>query len=342
MKLTEISRSASALANQIKAGIPVDQAIGRLAILQPRHAEFWQAARHAVQAGGRTSDILKGHWPEAFVSALRAGERAGRLADVLGEINRSIKIEIAVVGMMRKLLYPLGLVVAGMTIFFGFMAFVLPAIGKSIPEKDRGAMFKFADALEYLTIHYWWAMLGALVGGGYLLYSWLSTTQGQQALLDFVVSMPFLSNATRDLYFGLWANQMALMAGAGIRTTIALENTAASLPSLFASGILKARDDIAIHHRKMTEAFDPEKQPPDDPRHLLPFYIINAFIIAEQTGDIEQELLRAAPAMIEDGMAYMETAISYANLGATMLAATFIVSPLGLYYMQVFSVISAM
>lgn len=342
MNRNDISTAASALANQLKAGIPVDQAIGRLAILQPKHAEFWHSARHAVQAGGRTSDILKDDWPESFVAALRAGERAGRLGGVLAEIDRSIKTEIAVVNMMRKLIYPLGLVGAGAVIFFGFMAFVLPAIGKSIPEKDRGGMFKLAAVLEHLTLNYWWVMLAVLVGGGYLLFSWLSSPQGKRAILDFVVRIPFLTNATRDLYFGLWANQMALMAGAGIGTTLALETTSASLPGIFSSAILKVKDDIAIHHRKMADAFDPEKQAPDDPRQFLPFYITNAFIIAEQTGDIEQELLRAAPAMLDDGMRYMEKAISYANLGATLLAAIFIVAPLGVYYMQVFKVISSL
>ena len=337
MSRAEISVAASAMANQLRAGIPINKAFGQIGRLQPKHQAFWAQARTSLERGARTSDVLADVWPDSLVTALKAGEQAGKLNEVFAEIERTIEIENTVLSMVRKLAYPLGLTFTGFLVFCGFMAFVLPGIGKAVPQKDKGMIFHLAELFEMVLKNYWWAVMLVFAGVAYAIYSWLSTPSGRRELLDAVVRVPLLHDAMRDLYFGLWANQMALMSNAGISTVAALEITSSTLPKHFQDGVLALKFDISLNNRNMADAVDPDKQEPDDPRLDFPFYITNAFMVAEQTGEVDRELLRVAPSLLSDGMKRMGKIISLANMGATVLAAFFITAPLGAYYTQVFT-----
>jgi hypothetical protein len=90
----------------------------------------------------------------------------------------------------------------------------------------------------------------------------------------------------------------------------------------------------------MADAADPAKQPPGDARAIWwPFYIANAFIVAEQTGGVDKELLRVAPSLIKDGVKTLNKVIAVANAVALALSAFLIVSPLAAYYVEIFAAI---
>src|SRR5665811_159172 len=91
---------------------------------------------------------------------------------------------------------------------------------------------------------------------------------------------------------------------------------------------------------RLSDSADLAKLAIDDPRtKWWPFYISNAFVVAEQTGTIDKELLRVAPALIKEGVRTLNRVVAFANVVALAVSALLIVSPLAAYYTEIFAAI---
>lgn len=340
MNMSEIGASAAGLGNQMQAGIPLDQALRRLAQMQPAYAEFWSRAVLSVQSGRLLSESLPEIWPETLIGVVKAGEQSGKLENVFGRIEETIELQQKLRGAMMQLAYPLGMGLAGLSVFIGFMVFVLPGLGKSLGSHSKSFVFELSNWMSIFAHENWVMVLGAIGAGVAMLVAWLRTQEARAAVLDFFLGIPVVKDALRDLYFGLWANYMAMVVSAGITTTEALKMTAVVLPSGMNESVIAFERDLTVSHRAMSDAVDPEKLPADDLRVVWwPFYISNAFIVAEQTGAIDKELLRVAPSLIKDGMKKLDSVIAVANVVALAVSAFLIVSPLAAYYVEIFAAV---
>ncbi len=340
MNLKEIGASAAALGNQMQAGIPLDQALRRLAQMQPAYAEYWSRAVLSVQAGRLLSETLSEIWPETLNGVVKAGEQSGKLDGVFSRIEETIELQQKLRGATMQLAYPFGMGLAGLAVFIGFMVFVLPGLNKSLGTNSKSFVFDLSSWMSTFAHENWTMILGGIIAGVALIVAWLRTQEARAAVLDMFLGVPVIKDAFRDLYFGLWANYMAMVVAAGITTTEALKMTAVVLPSVMNDSVLAFERDLTVSHRSMSDAVDPEKLPANDLRVVWwPFYISNAFIIAEQTGAIDRELLRVAPSLIKDGMAKLGSVISVANVVALAVSAFLIVSPLAAYYVEIFSAV---
>ena len=340
MNLKEIADSAAALGTQIKAGIPIDQALRRLAQMQPSYADFWIQASMAAQSGRLLSDLLADVWPNALVSAVRAGERAGKLDEVFGRIEETIELQLGLRSALAKLAYPIGMGVAGLVVFLGFMIFVLPSLAKSLDTKSKSLVFELSQWISNFANENWVTVVASCAVGIVALVSWLRTEKAKSLIIEILLSIPLIKDALRDMYFGLWANYMAIMFAAGIPTREGLKITSEILPVTLQESVLVFEWDLSVNNRTMADAADPAKQSPDDARAIWwPFYIANAFIVAEQTGEVDKELLRVAPSLIKDGVRTLNQVIAVANAIALALSAFLIISPLAAYYMEIFSAV---
>lgn len=340
MTLKEIGTAAGALGNQMQAGIPVDQALRRLVQMQPAYAEFWARTGLSVQAGRPLSESLAEIWPETLVAAVMAGERSGSLDTVFGRIEATIELQQTLRSKLAQLAYPVGMGLAGLGVFCGFMTLVLPGLAKSLNSKSKGIIFDLSAWMTAVFEEQWMLLLGGMIVGVVALVVWLRTPQARAALLEVCLGVPVVRSALRDLYFALWAHYMAMVVAAGIATTEALRLTAGLLPPGMGESVLAFEQDLAVNNRSMADAADPAKQADDDLRVAWwPIYIANAFIVAEQTGAIDRELLRVAPSLLKEGMRGLDRVISVANVAALGVSAALIVSPLAAYYVEIFAAI---
>lgn len=333
MSTKNIQTAAAALGNQLKAGIPLSDATKRMARLQPKEAEFWVAAAKQLSSGHRITDQLKGVWPESLVNAVMAGEESGNLPEVFVRIEQTIEIQMKIQGMIWKLGYPVGLGLAGLGVFVFFMTQVLPALSQSLGSGDHGMVFQLSTWMTATLSQYWVAILSGFLITIFLLIAWLKQPDNRAMILDFFITLPVIGDALINLYFGLWAYYMALMDSAGgIPITTSLEMTSSVLPLSLQAGVKQMASEVV--RRGLADAADPEKQKESDPRRNWPFYISNSFIVAQQTGLLDAELMRVAPALLKDGIGKLEKALQFANIIALVISALFIVGPLMAYYMQ--------
>lgn len=340
MKLKEIGATAAALGNQVGAGIPIDQAMSRMAQMQPDYVEFWVKSVQEVQSGRLLSNSLVEVWPEALVSAVRAGEHSGNMDSVFRRIEETVELQLSLRGTVMQLAYPIGMGLAGLGVFLGFMVFVLPMLAKSIGHTSTSPVFQLSAWLSVFVLDNYMALaIGAGVGIA-ALSAWLKTSEARNMILDVCLGVPVVSDALRDMYFGLWANYMALMVAAGIPTTSSLKLTAPVLPGALRESILIFERDLSDKNKSLSDSSDLGKLSADDLRsRWWPFYISNAFLVAEQTGEIDKELLRVAPALIKEGTKTLNRVVAISNVVALAVSALLIVSPLAAYYNEIFTAI---
>lgn len=238
-----------------------------------------------------------------------------------------------------KLAYPIGMGLAGLSVFLGFMVFVLPMLAKSLGRSgSTSPIFQFSAWLSVFVLDNYLILAVGIGVGIAVVITWLKTEEARNSIIDLFLVIPVLREALRDMYFGLWANYMALMVAAGIPTTTALKTTAPVLPGALRQSIDAFEHDLSKNNLSMSDSSDLAKLSQSDPRsQWWPFYISNAFIVAEQTGVIDKELLRVAPALIKEGVKRLDSIIAVANVAALAVSAALIISPLAAYYTEIFS-----
>lgn len=333
MNLKDIEMAAAALGNQGSAGIPLADATKRMRRLQKKHGDFWTKVSQGIEGGHRISEYLIGVWPEAIVNAVIAGETSGKLNEVFNRIEETTALQRKINAMVYKLIYPIGLGLAGFCVFIFFMTQVIPSLSASLGVGNQGFVFELSKWMSYTLKNHWISILVGCVVIGFLVYLWLSDAGNRAALVNVILGIPVVGSALRNLYFGLWSHYMGLVDASGsIPLTDGLIMTSAVLPVPLRAGLVLMSEEVVA--RGMSNASDPEKQKAGDPRCDWPFYVGNAFVIAEQTGSLEAELSRAAPAMIKDGTAQLNFVVDIGNILALCLAGVFVAGPIVAYYVQ--------
>lgn len=328
----DIEAAASALANQLSAGINIRESVARMAKLQPKHSELWQAAAEALSRGGRLSAQLAEVWPEAIVAALKAGEESGTLEEVLRRTAHAMQVGQQVRKIYSKLISPVISFLAGFGVLMFFMVAVIPKLAASLGGGESSLVFQVAMLTSSIVMGYWPIIVAGIAGGAFFLVQWLRQPENLDKLVAAADRVPQLGEALRNLYFGMWAYQLSLLAAAGLPAKQQLLLSVKTLPECYREGVLLMAADV--EKRGHADSADPDKQAEDDPRRSWPYYIATAFIIAHETGRIDQEMQRCAPILLEEGLRQLTRVTSMADLVAKVLAAQMIAAPLLAYFTQ--------
>src|SRR3954466_13237437 len=151
------------------AGVPVTEGLTDLRE-SVENARFREVVAGLIESieGGRSLSQALAEFPEVFgkvfVSLVRSGERAGKLADVLRSLTETLKWEDELSAQTKKLMvYPafVGSIVLLVTLFL--MVYLVPQMmgfirnmGQAIPLHTQ-LLLPDADFI----VHYWYAVLAA-------------------------------------------------------------------------------------------------------------------------------------------------------------------------------------
>ena len=335
----DIEQAASFLANQTRVGIPIFQVVQRMEQLQPKHKDMWVKCRFILESGGFLSEGLKGYFPDTVVQAISAGEQAGRLVEVLERVEQTMLLQQKIQGTVLQLGYPVGLCTAGFSVFVFFMVQVMPTLQKSLGgmtaagRKAKSPVFQLSD----------W-MVGQFESNGIFILTtiialivmcvWaLKQEEIRSKVLGSLLAVPIVGKALTFLYFGLYIHYVALLDSSGsFSAKDRFLVPAKILPGNLSDGVKLFAEEIEL--RGLASAADPDMQPDGDPRKKWPFYVCSAIMVAHETGRLDKELERVAPALIKEGFLLIEKTVQIANIIALVLAGMLIITPLAAYYWQ--------
>jgi type II secretory pathway component PulF len=310
-----IAIAASMLGNMISAGLPADEALSHLSDAQPNQG--WNEVAIRIAKGSQLSECLVGLWPEALVSAIAAGEYSGKLADVLKQVDSMMLIKKQISEALQQFYAPMFYLLGGICTAIFYLVSVIPTVSTT-SKALIGASYKPSAAMKVsfwfqdVFINHWYAvcivLIGIIVGG-----AWLVRQQEFWAwLYEIADKIPKLNTSLRKLYFGLWAKTISMMAASGgIDIIEMLILSSKILPANMRDGVILMASEV--ERRGLSEAGDPRRQAEDDPRRQWPMYIGIAFVSAGQTGDIEVEMKRIAPELIDEGMRTLTIIIQAAS-----------------------------
>lgn len=337
MNLNELKISANALGSYFSVGVPPEEIMGDLAVLQEDYAGHWEGARQSVAAGNLISASLVDVWPPALVSAVKAGEKAGKMDGVLSHIVHSLDVQTKVDDALKKLRYPTGVGVMAFALVFWIMAFVAPKNARALRAEDANLVTQTAMVLEKVVQNFGFAILATVLAAGYMFVKWVRTPAGKDAALDFLLQVPYLNVALVHLYFGLWSDTLSMILEAGIPMPEGLRLTAPVLPQSLRPGVLALASDLVDRNISVQDGVKLTKMKEGDPRLTWPKLVRHAFIVGDRTGTFDSQLRKVGGVLVDEGVRRMVAVAQMAEVLVYAVGG----SAIGLAFIGVYSPIVA-
>lgn len=331
-KIQELEEASSGLSNQLDAGLTLTDAVVRMAKLQPKKADLWLDWGEKLARGARLSDVVAEHWPEGVVASVRAGEMSGNLPQIFKDVNKLCALKLKIRKSFGKLIGPVVSGIMGLFVFIFFMVGVIPKLQSALGGGEKSFLFKVSTFMHDAAYAYWHLISVVLVLLVIVIAQWLRQPENIGKLIALGDSIPVLNKAMRNLFFGTWAYQLAILDEAGLPVKQQLLLSLGSLPEVYKEGVLLMAYEV--EKRGRADSADPEKQEEGDPRRNWPYYIAASFINAHETGRLDKEMARVAPILIDEGVKSLDKSIAILDVIVKFLVAGLIAMPLMAYFTQ--------
>jgi type IV pilus assembly protein PilC len=185
-----------------------------------------------LQGGSSISKALAKH-PNVFstfyVNLVKAGEESGRLDETFNYLADYLDRTYEVSSKAKNaLIYPafviatfIGVMILMFTVIIPKISSILTDSGQQLPIYTRIVL-----GVSGFFVHYGIFLLVAIVIGGFALWRFASTPQGQLSIGSFKLSVPYVGDLYKKLYLSRIADNMNTMIISGIPMLHALEITA--------------------------------------------------------------------------------------------------------------------
>jgi type II secretory pathway component PulF len=324
MNLRQLKTSASTIASHLRAGVSMQETMQVLSVVQGDYFEHWDRARERVAAGSPLFECLTDIWPETLLSAVRAGEEAGKLDAVLTHLTSALDVEQQISDTMKLLRYPILITIVGIVVFLGLMVFAVPATARVLHVEHSNFITGLAMSLESFFKSYWMPISLFLVAGGYKLFGWIRSDDGKDTIEDWSLQIPIMQVSIKNMRFGVWADYMALVIDAGIPTTRALLVTAPILPARLRVGLELAERDLTTKNTSLEDTVNLKLLDDDDPRRDWPLFIRNAIVLGDRAGGLDTQLQRVGSELVKIGIESFVVQCKAAEALGTLFAASLV------------------
>lgn len=310
------------LATLLRGGLPLDAALNALAAQRARYSEVLVGVRARVQEGYSFAEALDSSrrtFPELLVATVGAGERIGRLEEVLERLAEHFENRQALRQQVRAALaYPMVLTVFSLAIVSLMLVYVVPQVtpvfvdsGVELPVLTRVliAVSDFARAWG------WLALLAAAAGCG-LLARALRVPAARLQLHRLLLRAPLFGALSRELNSARLMQSLSTLTDAGVSVWESLRVAARMLTNL---PMRQAAMDAAREVSEGKPAADAL-----DRSGLFPPLCIQLIASGEASGELHQLLGRAAETQERDLSARINTLTSLLQPVLIMLVGGFV------------------
>lgn len=255
--LTLITRQ---MATMLESGIALLRVISIIEkqAEKPKLKEMFSQIKNDVSQGQTLSSALAKnpkYFDKLYVSMVKAGEASGSLDVVLVRLAKSKEDSEELKGKVKgAMIYPIIVIVVSFTIVYGLMSFVVPRF----VEMFAGAGMKM-PALTQVVINisavmakFWHVILGAVVGGIFLLIKTVKSPKGKEKFDKFILKIPMIGSLLRKVAVARFTRTMATLLSSGVPILLAFDiasetsgNTVISKAVVLARNSIKEGNTIA-------------------------------------------------------------------------------------------------
>lgn len=310
------------LATLLRGGLPLDAALNALAAQRARYSEVLVGVRARVQEGYSFAEALgasRRTFPELLVATVGAGERIGRLEEVLERLAEHFEKRQALRQQVRAALaYPMVLTVFSLAIVSLMLVYVVPQVtpvfvdsGVELPALTRVLI----SVSDFARAWGWLALLAAAAGCG-LLARALRIPAARLRLHRLILRAPLFGALSRELNSARLMQSLSTLTDAGVSVWESLRVAARMLTNLpMRQAAMDAAREVS-EGKPAAEALERSG--------LFPPLCIQLIASGEASGELHQLLGRAAETQERDLSARINTLTSLLQPVLIMLVGGFV------------------
>lgn len=294
VKLNDLKVFCKQLETMLNAGLSLHSCLLILAE-QSDNKQFRQILNEvniSIQKGSSLSAAMRkfpNAFPELMVSLTEAGEKTGRLDEVMGRLALQYEREAKVKNKMRNaMIYPAILGIVTVIAMAVIMIFVVPTFVEMFESNNvpLPGITRVVIALSKFLASYWWLILTLVILIVIFLRTYYKTPKGRRRFDRFKMSFFLVKKSMIRINAALFTRTLATLLGSGVPLVDSLVSAGETTSNLI---IVDAMEEITDDLRKggsMSKLLEESG--------LFPTMMTSMVAIGEESGALDDMLQKTA------------------------------------------------
>lgn len=237
-----------------------------------------------LQSGSQISAALAKHpkiFSEFYVSMVKAGEESGKLNETFTYLADYLDRTYELVSKAKSaLIYPSFVIFTFITVMILMFTMVIPKISAILVESGQEIPIytQIVLGISNFFVSYGFVLLAIIIIGGFFLYKYVNTPTGAVIFDKLKLSVPYIGNLFRKLYWSRLSDNMNTMLAAGIPMIRALELTSSVINNSIYNKILSESVESVKAGKPVSEALSGNGE--------IPGIMIQMMKVGEESGEL--------------------------------------------------------
>jgi type II secretory pathway component PulF len=312
------------LSSLLAAGVPLSRALVILfkESTKPAVAAKWKQIYDHVIDGMSLADAMAKSpetFPRVYTAMVQAGETGGFLDVVLAQIadfqSREKELKSKV---MTAMLYPCILLVLALGVLSFLLVFFIPRFQK-IFEGFGGSLpliTQIIIGISHVIRSYGFFVLAGLIVGGFLLRNWFKSEKGRRVWEGLVLKTPIVGPLSARFAMARFCRMLGTLLGAGVPLVQGLNVARKSIGNQILVDAVSQSIERVQEGGRLGQSLAN--------CGLFPGSVLEMVAIAEESGKLDNELVRIANVTESDLDRQLKTAVAFAEPAMLFLIASFV------------------
>jgi len=313
------------LSSLLAAGVPLSRALTILfkEASTPAATAKWKEIHDLVIDGVSLADAMNRSpdtFPRVYTAMVQAGETGGFLDLVLGQIadfqarEKELRSKV-----MTAMLYPSILLVLAIGVLIFLLTFFIPrfqlvfaGFGAALPLPTQ-----IVIGISHAVRSYGLFVVVGLVVAGFLVRNWFSSEAGRRAWEGLMLRAPLVGPLVAEFAMARFCRMLGTLLGAGVPLVQGLNVARKSIGNQILVDAVAQSIDRVQQGGQLGQSLG-------DCRGLFASSVVEMISVAEESGRLDQELIRIANVTEGDLDRQLKTAVAFAEPLMLFLIAGFI------------------
>ena len=305
IKLKDISLFCKQMSVMLNSGIPLNNAVDILE--QQTDAKNLKASLKVIskslKEGSQLSKAMldqEGMFPDLLIRMVQAGEKTGKLDEVLEKMSEHYNKELKTSRQIRgAMIYPAVLAFLAVAAVLALLYIVIPSFSGIFEQSgmDMPLPTRIVLAASNFVRSYWYILFGVTGILVFLFLRYRSTGAGRYQLDRLKLWLPVIKGPMQKIVTARFASTLAILTSAGIPLVEAIESAAATTNNAVVIEKMKIANEGLQKGERLTGMITATG--------LFPPMMLSMVKIGEESGSLESMLIKTSDYYEEE----LETAI---------------------------------
>ena len=305
IKLKDISLFCKQMSVMLESGIPLNNAVDILEqqATSKNLKSSLKIVSKSLKEGSQLSKAMldqEGMFPDLLIRMVQAGEKTGKLDEVLEKMSEHYNKELKTSRQIRgAMIYPAVLAFLAVAAVLALLYVVIPSFS-GIFEQSGMAMplpTRIVLAASNFVRSYWYILFGVTGILVFLFLRYRSTEAGRYQLDRLKLNLPVIKGPMQKIVTARFASTLAILTSAGIPLVEAIESAAATTNNAVVIEKMKIANEGLQKGERLTGMITATG--------LFPPMMLSMVKIGEESGSLESMLVKTSDYYEEE----LETAI---------------------------------